>query len=363
MADQDDSAEKSFDPTPKKLEEARKKGEIVRSQDLNTAVVYGGLLLGAALFGPVLGRRIGTVSQVLIGQADSLGPLILAPGGMAAAGGVMGAVMLALTGLIAVPALLLIVSLVAQNAILFTPSRIAPKLNRISLIQTAKQKFGANGLFEFAKSSAKLAIYALLLALFLLARAEEILGAVYAAEGQVLAALGRLSRDFLIFVFLIALAIGGIDILWQRAEHIRKNRMTRKEITDESKENEGDPHLKQARRQKGYDIAMNTMIRDVAGAAVVIVNPMHYAVALRWDRSRGEVPVCVAKGVDTVAARIREAAAEAGVPVFRDPPTARLLHATVDLGAPIEEAQFRAVAAAIRFADLMRDRARRRVTA
>lgn len=360
MAEQDESAEKSFDPTPRKLEEARRRGEIVRSSDLNTAVAYGGLLLGGGLFGPVLVDRFGTVMQTVLAQADSLAPLVLSPGGAIAAGAPIGAGLLLLASFIAVPAILLILSLIAQNAILFTPSRLQPKLSRISPIQTAKNKFGANGLFEFAKSTTKLAIYTMLLAVFLIGRSDEILGALQGTAGQILSAIGRQARDFLIFVFFIALVIGGIDYLWQWSEHIRKNRMTRKEVTDESKENDGDPHLKQERRQRGYDIATNRMIADVPQAAVVIANPTHFAVALKWERDKDQVPICVAKGVDEVAARIREAANEAGVPIYRDPPTARTLHAVVDIGAPIERDHFRAVAAAIRFADMMRERAARR---
>ncbi|MBF9035255.1 flagellar type III secretion system protein FlhB [Rhodobacterales bacterium HKCCE2091] len=360
MSGEEEGAEKSFDPTPRKLEEARKRGEIVRSQDLNTAVVYGGLLIGTALFGPMLADRIGGVAQVLLGQADTIAPLMLSPGGSAPAGGVIGAVFAALAGLIAVPAGLLIAALMAQNAILFTPSKLQPKLSRISPIQNAKQKFGASGLFEFAKSGTKLAIYTVLLALFLIGRRDQILGAMQGSGGQVLAAMGRQSRDFLVFVLIVALVVGGTDYLWQWGEHLRRNRMTRKEIADESKESEGDPHLKQERRQRGYDIATNRMISQVPEAAVVIVNPTHYAVALKWDRKKGEVPVCVAKGVDEVARRIRETAIEAGVPIYSDPPTARLLHGAVDLGAPIERDHFRAVAAAIRFADAMRRKAGRR---
>ena len=359
MAEQDQSAEKSFDPTPRKLEEARKRGEIVRSSDLNTAVSYGGLLLAAALIGPFLVSSFGTTMQVLIGQADTIAPLLLSPGGTVAAGAAIGSGLMVLTALVAVPAALLIASLIAQNAFLFTSSRLEPKLSRISPIQTAKNKFGANGLFEFAKSSVKLGIYTFLLAVFLIGRSDQILGSLEGNGGQVLAILGRQARDFLIFVFLIALVIGAIDYLWQWGEHIRKNRMTRKEVTDESKENDGDPHLKQERRQRGYDIATNRMIADVPDAAVVIVNPEHFAVALKWDRDRADVPICIAKGVDEVAARIREAANKAGVPIYRDPPTARSLHSALEIGARIEPDHFRAVAAAIRFADMMRYRARR----
>ena len=129
---------------------------------------------------------------------------------------------------------------------------------------------------------------------------------------------------------------------------------------DETKKQEGDPHMKQQRRERGTQIAMNKMLCDVPNADVIVVNPTHYAVALKWNRDGGEVPVCVAKGVDEVAGRIREIAAENAVPIYSDPPTARALHATVEIGAPILPDHYRAVAAAIRFADRMRQLARAR---
>ena len=134
--------------------------------------------------------------------------------------------------------------------------------------------------------------------------------------------------------------------------------MSHKELRDEYKESEGDPAMKQQRRQRAQDIAMNQMMGDVPSADVVVVNPTHYAVALKWKRGSGEVPVCVAKGVDEVAARIREKAREAGVPIHSDPPTARALHATIEIGQQISQEHYRPVAAAIRFADAMRKRAK-----
>ena len=134
--------------------------------------------------------------------------------------------------------------------------------------------------------------------------------------------------------------------------------MSRKEMTDEHKNSEGDPHVKAKRRQKGQEIAMNKMLIDVVTADVVIVNPTHYAVALKWEKGGGRAPVCVAKGVDEMAARIREKAAEAGVPLHQDPPTARILHASLQIGQEIATDQYKAVAAAIRFAEKMRQRSR-----
>jgi flagellar biosynthetic protein FlhB len=136
--------------------------------------------------------------------------------------------------------------------------------------------------------------------------------------------------------------------------------MTLKELKDESKEAEGDPHLKQHRRMRAQELALNQMMGEVPNADVIIVNPTHYAVALKWSRMPGAAPECVAKGVDEVALRIREAATEAGVPIHSDPPTARALYATTDIGREIDPDHYEPVAAAIRFAEAMRQKARER---
>ena len=223
-------------------------------------------------------------------------------------------------------------------------------------MSNAKQKFGRDGLFNFAKSFVKLITFSGVLALVIAGDLPEILASVYGTAAGLVTMLLRLSLDFLMIVLVISFAIGAIDFLWQRAQHIRKNRMSHKDLQDETKESEGDPHLKQRRRQKGMDIATNRMIADVPKADVVIVNPTHYAVALQWDRDTGRAPVCLAKGTDEVAARIREVAQENAVPIRRDPPTARALHATLAIGDEVLPEHYRPVAAAIRFAEEVRKR-------
>ena len=136
--------------------------------------------------------------------------------------------------------------------------------------------------------------------------------------------------------------------------------MSYQEVRDELKSSEGDPALKQQRRQKGYEIAMSQMMADVDTADVVLVNPTHFAVALKWDRLSGRAPVCVAKGADHVAFAIRERAIAAGVAIRSDPPTARALHASLNIGDEVQPEHYKPVAAAIRFAESLRKMARRR---
>lgn len=356
----EEAAEKSHEPSQKKLDEARKRGEVPRSADLTTAAGYGGLVLVGFGAGPMMAQSLGSALVAPLERAGALAPAVFGGGGSAISGGLILTVAGALWPLFAAPAALALLSVLAQRGLVVAPGKIAPKLDRISPIKGVANKFGRAGLFEFTKSFAKLALYCVILAVYLRRQMPRLLGQIHLSPGQIAAEMGRLCLGLMTLVLLVAMGLGALDLLFQRAEHIRKNRMSRKELTDETKESEGDPHLKGERRQKGVEIAMNQMIADVPAADVVVVNPTHYAVALAWDRGAGGAPRCVAKGVDAVAARIREAAIEAGVPLHSDPPTARALHATVEIGEEIAPDHYRAVAAAIRFAEAMRRKRARR---
>jgi len=158
MAQDEDDTDKPHEATQHKLDEARKKGEIVRSSDLNTAVGYGGFLLAGGLVAPWAGDVLGRLMQVSLGQAHDIAPLLLSPGGASLAADLMGPPALVTFVAMLVPATLLLVILFAQRAILFTPDKLAAKLSRISPVSNARQKFGAEGLFQFAKSAVKLSL-------------------------------------------------------------------------------------------------------------------------------------------------------------------------------------------------------------
>jgi flagellar biosynthetic protein FlhB len=359
MSGEDDDTDREHEATPQKLAEARKKGDIPRSADLLTAAGVAGLLIALYAMGSWAVREAGSAGMVLLGQADRLAPLATSGTGMPLAGHILAFAAPPLALLI-LPMVTVLAIIAVTRGFVVAPDRIAPKLSRISLVAAAGQKFGVEGLVEFAKSAIKLGLVSVILYAYLAARMEEILGTVYLSPNLSAVVLSRLMLEFLFIVLLVVAAFGGVDYLWQLHLHRQRNRMSRKEIMDEFRESEGDPHLKSARRQRAQEVAMNRMLADVAQADVVVVNPTHFAVALRWDRGKGGAPVCVAKGVDEIARQIRERAAEHAVPIHSDPPTARAMHATVEIGQEIRAEHYRAVAAAIRFADAMRKKARRR---
>lgn len=359
MSGSDDGGEKSFEATAQKLEEQRKKGEVPRSPDLLAAAAFGALLMISLLYGAQALRMMGSLG---VGVLDGAGPLSSLMMGSAPTptGGLLVDLATAILPVLLSPVCAVLIMAIAQRALLFTPSKLQPKLSRISMIKNAQNKFGSDGLFNFAKSFLKLIAVTAILWVFLLSRLPEIMMTMALSPGVGTAILFNLLIDFLIVIVVIMLAFGAVDFFWQRASHLRKNRMSHQELRDEHKQSEGDPHTKQQRRQRGQEIALRQMLTDIPGADVVIVNPTHYAVVLKWDRMSQAAPVCVAKGVDEVAATIRAKAAEAGVPIHSDPPTARALHASLKIGHEIHEEHYQMVAAAIRFADAMRMKARAR---
>ncbi|NJM81758.1 MAG: flagellar biosynthesis protein FlhB [Tabrizicola sp.] len=354
-----DDDDKQHDPSQQRLDRARQEGDIPRSNDLIGAASLLGYLAAFVWFGGWVFQAGGGAGMVMLDQADSLSTLVV-EGASGPIGGAIISVATPLLAIMALPVVMVSLLLAATRGFVVTPSKLGFRLSRLSPLATAKHKFGREGLAEFAKSTAKLVIISIILYKFLAGRADEILASLYLDPGLSASILGRLTLEFLMVTAVIAVAVGGLDYIWQRHLYIERNRMTRKEMMDEFKDSEGDPHMKSSRRQRAQEIATNRMLVDVAKADVIVVNPTHYAVALRWDRKAGRAPVCVAKGVDEVAKRIREKAAEHGVPIHSDPPTARAMHATIEIGQEIRAEHYRAVAAAIRFADTMRKKAAKR---
>ncbi|SNR54479.1 flagellar biosynthesis protein FlhB [Paracoccus sediminis] len=344
--------DKPFEASDQKLRKAREKGDIPRSAELNVAAMYLGAWLAFAVgAGFAVKAWLSMATRALGSEGWAPG----ATGAIAAAlGQYAGWMVLAVA---AVPSLVIVVALIAGRGLVFAPQKLAFDLNRINPMKTAGQKFGKSGLVNFGISLGKVALVCAG-GWFLFRALLGHLAASPLAGDRWIVDLGVLLGRVLALALAVSILFAGLDMGWQWFDHRRKNRMSRKEMEDEYKDSEGDPHFKAARRQRAVDIATNQMLADVARADVVIVNPTHYAVALEWKRGSGRAPVCLAKGTDEVAARIRERARDHRVPIFPDPPCARAIHAMVEVGQEIRREQFAAVAAAIRFAEKMREKAR-----
>ena len=349
----EDKDDKQFDPSEQKLRRAREDGDVPRSTEVNAATMYIGAWLALTVgAGFAVKQWLSMASRAMGAEGWPL------EAGFALAGDLSAYAGIAVIGLAVIPCCAILVGLIAQRGLVFSTKKLKIDVNRLNPVKNAGQKFGPSGLVTFGISLAKV-IVVCVCGWFLFASLLDQLGATaLGGGGQWIAGLGMLLGRVLLMALAVSLAFSVIDLLWKRHEFLKRHRMSRKEMEDEHKEAEGDPHLKAARRQKAVDIAMKQMLADVAKADVVIVNPTHYAVALEWKRGSGRAPVCLAKGTDDVAARIREKAREGKVPIFSDPPCARAIHATVKIGEEIRREQFAGVAAAIRFAEKMREKAK-----
>lgn len=351
MAENSDEGSKEFEATQRKLDRAREKGEVIRSEEFQAAAAtLGFVVMVLALGGWAIGSA-GSVATALIDRPDQI-----ATGAAPSIGGMMARMALPLMALPLGGAVVVLIWLAASRGIVFAPSRLAPRASRLSIVANARQKFGTQGLADFARRALKIVIVGLVLLRFLMHERNAILTSALLEPGPAAELLGRILVRFLLVILVLNLLFGIADYVMQHHLFRQRQRMTRREMTDEMKESEGDPHMKADRRRRAEAIATQQMMAAVPKADVVIVNPSHYAVALKWERGKGRAPVCTAKGVDEIALRIRERAAAAGVPVRRDPPTARALHAALDIGQEIRREHYVAVAAAIRFADELRAR-------
>jgi flagellar biosynthesis protein FlhB len=349
--------ERSLEPTVHKLEQARRRGEVPQSRDVTSFGLYVGLLVALLGFAGKMALDLGAALMPFLEQPDQLLAL-RTPGALI--GLTAGASLDVLGGIapLLLPALGVALALIAQQAVVFAGERLQPKWSRMSVIANARQRFGAKGLIEFAKTLLKLLAVTVVVLLVVWASIDQIVVLPRSDARALGPSLLEMTVQILLPLLAVTGAIAAADYVWQRFDHLKRQRMTHQEFKEEQKHTEVDPNLKQSRRERAIAIATNRMLRDVPSADVVITNPSHYAVALRWDRARvGAAPHCVAKGADEIALRIRQIAQEHGVVTFEDRPLARSLYDLVEIGEEIRVEHYRAVAAALNYAG--RQRAKR----
>lgn len=336
--------ERTEEATPQRLERARRDGDVPFSREpgqlliLVAALVWLGAVLPGA--GP---RFLEHASDFLARVAETeTGNGAASAGTLLRELGLEGAALLA--PLLALALLAPLVSAFAQQSVVLTGKKLAPKLDRLSPLAGAKRLVSARNLVEFLKNLAKVLIAAVIVGLILHGEIAAVLASGAATLGEGLALMGGLTLRLLTAVVAFAAVLAALDVVWQRVSWRRRLRMSRRDIKDELKTSEGSPEVKARRRQLHRERSQRRMLADVPRAAVVITNPTHYAVALAYDERSEPVPRVVAKGRDAMALKIREAAIDARVPVVGNPPMARVLHATLEVGDVIRPEQYRAVA-------------------
>lgn len=354
MAEQNEQAgEKEFEATETKRRHAREEGNIPQSRETNTLALIFGVLVAGFVLQSVVGGGVFADFSAMLYHADSFSHDIFESDGSETRQA-LGNTFVRVLMLLLILAALVALSLVAQRAVTFSTKKIQPDASKLSPIANLKKKYGTQGITDFLKDAVKLTFAAIIAFVYLIQLARDYYASTAVELGHFADfTFGQVTKLILWF-FLFQFVLAAIDLPLQRQIHANKLRMTREEMKKEMKQSEGDPHIKQQRRQKGQKIAKGQMLQNVKDATVVMVNPTHYAVALKWDPDSNMAPVCVAKGVDHIAAKIRELAIENNVPIYRDPPTARSLYSLVEIDEEIRPEHFAAVAAAINFVERVR---------
>ena len=344
MAETEDKSQKTEEPTQKKLDDARKKGQVATSKEVNTwFMLFTGTLM--ILIAPLGMDRLSTTLSRFLSQSheiavDRSAVLQLGAATMFDMAAVMGPLFVAF--LIAA-----VSSGIVQNGFLISVDKLQPKLENISLLKGLKRLFSLRSMVEFLKGIIKMTIVGAVAFTLIEPEVGHITTAITMAPDDILKLIWVLALRMIAGVCAVVTLIAGFDFLYQKFEFHKSMRMSKQDIKDEMKQSEGDPMIKARLRQLRMERSRKRMMAAVPEADVVITNPTHYAVALKYASGEMDAPVVVAKGVDNLARRIREVAQENDVPIVENPPLARALHGGVEIDQAIPEAYYRAVAEVI----------------
>ena len=337
-----DQSQKTEDPTEKKLQDARDKGQVATSREVNHWFIILASTICVMALAPALMTDLSRLFLKFVEQ-----PHTIAIDTGAFPGLIQEVVFGALLALLPMLLLLMLGAFgagIVQNGFLFSAESIKPKLNKISIKSGLKRLFSVKSIMEFLKGIAKLVIVAAVgvaviwphFAGFERLPTMELSDSMDVLYGLII----RLMVGVLAIVSIIAV----LDFLFQRMQHTTEMKMSRQDIKDEMKQSEGDPHVRARLRQIRRERAQQRMMQSVPQASVVITNPTHFAVALKYEMGDMNAPTVVAKGADHMAAKIREIADEHDIPIVESPPLARALYAGVEIGGEVPTEHFKAVA-------------------
>jgi flagellar biosynthetic protein FlhB len=346
MADSD-SGEKTEEPTEKKLSEARKKGQIARSKDLGTMFVLVGSAVAIMLVGGMLTESLaGIMSRLFSLSREEVMDI------HALYNVLKGTVGNVITPLLWIFSIIMFAAFVGNSmlgGISFSAEAMAPKASKMSPLAGFKRMFGIKALVELVKSLLKFFVVFIVAYLLLSSLFEEILGlSLELIPLSLEHAVSLLQWMFLILALSIGI-IAAVDAPYQTWDHTRQLKMTKQEVKDEMKNSEGSPEIKGRIRRTQYEMSQRRMMQEVPDSDVVITNPTHYAVALKYDVDEGGAPMLVAKGIDQMAIHIRTIAKENNVEIIASPALARSLYYCAEANQEIPEELFAAVAQVLAF--------------
>lgn len=344
MSDQPEKSDKTEEPTERKLREARRKGEAPSSREVAGFFILIGAALLALMYAQPGADALTSVLGQVVENAHAMSPASSKVDAQAIMAVVIEVLLIAIAPVLGVFVVAAIAAAFAQNAVVFAPNRLEAKLDRVSVAKGLKRLFSPDTGMEFLKGIIK--ITAAAGAALMVIRGE--LGRLSASSSfdvrDAPGVMGEAAVKVLLAVLVVTAVITVVDVLWRRQKFHQDQKMTRQELKDEMKSTEGNPEVKAKLASIRQEKARQRMMQAVPGASVVVANPTHYAVALKYEPGETPAPMCVAKGVDLTALKIREIAEDAGVPVVEEPPTARALYAAVEIDQIIPQDLFLAVA-------------------
>ncbi len=341
MADERDDTDRSEDPTQKRLDEALKRGDVVKSQEVNAWFVIAGATLILMAFSATMGSGITSTLRGIIANSSA----IRVDGrGFTHVVGKLGIEVL---GAVAIPMLLLVLAAIGGNMIqhrlVWSAEPLAPKFSKISPAAGLRRLFSMQALANFAKGLAKLGLIGAIMAALMWPERHRLDSLVANDPAAMLPLAQKLSLEMLGAVVAVLALVAAADYLFQYRQWFERQKMSVRELKEEFKQTEGDPGIKAKIRQIRQTRMRKRMMAAVPSASVVITNPTHFAVALQYERGMN-APVCVAKGVDLIARKIRAVAVEHAIPIVENPLLARALHGTVEIDEEIRPEHYQAVA-------------------
>jgi flagellar biosynthetic protein FlhB len=346
MADEDQE-QKTEEPTHKRLEEALEKGNVPFSREIGSFLMLGVLAVTISWFAPGIFKSTHLLLLPFIANADQLATDQAGIGQLlwSVAWGGLGAIVLPLVACVAVA----FAASILQNGIVISTEPITPKLEKISPLAGLKRMFSMRSVVEFLKSLVKIIVVGLVAFVAIYPELPHLRQLPNSTTEAMLIYLAMLALRMVIGIVIAMFFIALFDLMFQRFQYTKSLRMSRQEIKDEYKQSEGDPVIKQRLRQLRQERARKRMMASVPEADVVITNPTHFAVALKYDTATMKAPTVVAKGQDLVALKIREVAEENKVPIVQNPPLAQALFKSAEIDEEIPMAHYEAVAKVISY--------------
>lgn len=342
MAEEQTGQERSEQPTAKRLSEARKKGQVARSRELNTLLVMLVSALTLWLFSAsAMTGFIAIVSEALSPNGDVLREPELIPVHLMQ---VMMSALVLIAPFLAITVVAALAGPALMGGMLFSAEAIAFKAEKLDPIKGLGRVFSTKGLIELVKALLKFFLVLGVAALIYKFLERDVMSLITLDVREGIARSGSMIMVALVLLSATLVLIAAIDVPFQLWSHNKQMRMTKQEIKDESKETDGRPEVKSRIRQLQYEASQRRMLQDVPDADVVITNPTHYSVALKYDKDGSGAPRVVAKGQDLIAFKIRSIAMEHDVAIYEEPPLARALHGTTEIGDEIPGPLFLAVA-------------------